>query len=100
MTTHANREYIPSIWNLVGPKLSVQHTTIEWLRPTVTTQRRRNRGGNGGACPRNVETAGRKYLFAPAIICHVCQLVDGQTSKSLYSFNILMRNSDSAHYFM
>jgi len=34
-----------------------------------------------------------KYLFAPAIICQVYQLVDSQTFISLYSFKILMRSS-------
>jgi len=29
------------------------------------SQRRRNRGGNGGTRPRNAPTAGRKYLIAP-----------------------------------
>jgi len=38
-------------------------------------QRRQNRGGNEGARPRKAETAGQKYLFAPAIICQVYQLV-------------------------
>jgi len=48
------------------------------------SQRRRNGGGNGGARPRNAETAGAKVSFRPAIICQVYQLVDGQTSISLY----------------
>jgi len=46
----------------------------------VNLQRRGNRGGNGGARPRNAE-----------IICQVYQLVDSQTSISLSSFKILMR---------
>jgi len=43
-------------------------------------------GGNRGTCPHNPETAGAKCLFAPAIICQVYQLVDSQTSISLYSW--------------
>jgi len=36
------------------------------LQMAITLQhRRRNRGGNDGACPRNVETAGAKVSFRP-----------------------------------
>jgi len=35
---------------------------------------------------------GRKYLFAPAIICQVCLLVDSQSYIGLYSFKILNLN--------
>ena len=46
--------------------------------------RRRNRRGNGGARPRNAETArGRKYL---SIICQVYLMVDSQSSISLSLF--------------
>jgi len=61
--------------------------------------RRRNRGGNEGARPRNAETVKpRRWkclfsrLFAPAIICQVYLLVDCQTSINLYSFKIFNLN--------
>ena len=39
-----------------------------------SSQRRRSCGGNGGARPRNAETAGGEYVFAPAIISRVYQV--------------------------
>ena len=51
--------------------------------------RRRNRGGNGGARPRNAETSEAKVSFRPAMICQVYLLVD---SQSLYFFKILNLN--------
>ena len=36
-------------------------------------------GATGALAPRNAETAWRKYLFAPAIICQVYLLVDSQS---------------------
>ena len=49
-------------------------------------------GATGALAPRNAEAAGRKYLFAPAIICQVYLLVDSQSYISLYSFKILNFN--------
>jgi len=46
-------------------------------------------GATGALAPAMLKLRGRKYLFAPAIICQVYQLVDSPTSKSLYSFKIL-----------
>jgi len=41
--------------------------------------------GNGGARPRNVETAGAKVAPSPAIICQVYLMVDSHTSfDSIY----------------
>ena len=37
----------------------------EGLKSKVPIQRRRKRGGNGGAQPRSAEAAGRKCFFAP-----------------------------------
>jgi len=50
-------------------------------------------GATGVLAPAMLKLRGRKYLFALAIICQVYQLVDSQTSKSLYSFKILIRSS-------
>jgi len=47
-------------------------------------QRRRNREGNGGARPAMLKPRGRKYLFAPAIICRVYQLLDSQNFYSVH----------------
>jgi len=41
-------------------------------------------GATGALAPCNAETAVRKYLFAPAIICKVYLLGDSQSSRSLY----------------
>jgi len=49
-------------------------------------------GATGALAPAMLKPRGWKYLFAPAIICQVYQLVDRQTSKSLYSFKTLMRS--------
>ena len=38
----------------------------------------------GSLAPAMLKPRGRKYLFAPAIICQVYQLVDSQTSVSLF----------------
>ena len=50
-------------------------------------------GATGALVPAMLKQRGRKYLLAPAIICQVYQLVDSQTSISLYSFKIFMRSS-------
>jgi len=41
-------------------------------------------GATGTLAPAMLKPRGRKYLFAPAIICQAYQLVDSQTSISLY----------------
>jgi len=42
---------------------------VVFLIEVVMQNRRRNRGGNGGARPRNTETAGAKVSLRLAIIC-------------------------------
>ena len=46
------------------------------------------RGQWGALAPAMLKPWGRKCLIAPAIICQVYQLVDSQTSISLYSFSL------------
>ena len=45
--------------------------------------------GQRGARLRNAEIAGRKYLFALALVCQVYLLVDSQIYISICSFKIL-----------
>ena len=51
--------------SLLGGLLSHAETTVGFVAPVFDTcgQKHRNRGGNGGACPRNAETAGAKVSF-------------------------------------
>jgi len=42
-------------------------------RRTDGHRRRRNGGVDGGARPRNAQTTGREYLFAPAIFSHISE---------------------------
>ena len=51
-----------------------------------------NVGATGALAPAMLKPRGRKYVFAPAIICQVYLLVDSQSSISLYSFKILNLN--------
>ena len=69
---------------------------------SLASHRRRNRGSTGALAPAMLKRRGRKYLFAPAIICQVLErnqsinqyylLVDSQSSLSLYAFKILNLN--------
>jgi len=49
----------------------------------------------GALAPAMLKPRGRKYLspHGPTIICQVYQLVSRQTSKSIYSFKIIVRSS-------
>ena len=49
-------------------------------------------GAMGALAPTMLKPRGRKYLFAPAIICQVYLLVDSQSLRSLYSFKIFILN--------
>jgi len=51
---------------------------------------RRNGGGDGGARPRNVETTGREYLFAPAIFSHIFACCSFVVMLPTYSYNVTL----------
>ena len=64
---------------------------VWYLRPAgleLTTIGVGTAGATGALAPAMVKPRGRKYLFAPAIICKVYLLVDSQSCISLYSFKI------------
>jgi len=77
---------------IYGGTMSSVYTvlTIALVLSATTNQRRTS-------LPKGVGTVGTTGVVAPAMLkvsfCQVYQLVDSQTSVSLYSFKILMRSS-------
>jgi hypothetical protein len=61
---------------------AVRHLRLTTVQ-RVAAQRRRNHGGEGGACPRSVEATGAAVRFRPRNILSIPRLVDQLSALSL-----------------